>query len=146
VLTRAAGADETIIYTQQDFEAAVKRLAPGGVDVMYDSVGASTFEKSLNCLRPRGYMVLFGQSSGPVTAVDPAVLVSKGSLFFTRPSLVHYAMTHDEIASRTADLFKWIESGELKLKIDHVFPLAEASKAHEELQARRTTGKLVLIP
>jgi NADPH2:quinone reductase len=145
-LAREAGADEVIIYSNQDFEQEVKRLAPRGLDVVYDSVGASTFDKSLNCLRPRGYMVLFGHSSGPVAAVDPAVLAGKGSLFFTRPSLAHYAMTRDEILSRTWDLFRWVESGELKLRIDHVFSLADAAQAHEALASRRTTGKLVLVP
>jgi NADPH2:quinone reductase len=146
LLARAAGADEIIIYSKRDFEAEVKRLAPEGVDVVYDSVGANTFDKGLNCLRPRGYMVLYGQSSGPVTPVDPATLVGKGSLFLTRPSLTHYARTREEIASRTADLFRWLKTGELKVRIDHVFPLAEAAKAHEELAARRTTGKVILVP
>jgi len=144
-LAHAAGADETIIYSKLEFESEVKRLAPGGVDVVYDSVGASTFEKSLNCLRPRGYMVLYGHSSGPVAPIDPGVLVAKGSLFFTRPSLVHYATTRDEILSRTSDLFRWMQAGELKFKVDHVFPLAEAAKAHEALAGRRTTGKVVLM-
>jgi NADPH2:quinone reductase len=145
-LARAAGADETILYSKEDFVAEVRRLAPAGVDVVYDSVGATTFEKSLNCLRPRGYMVLYGNSSGPVAPVDPATLVARGSLFLTRPSLAHYAMTRDEILARTADLFEWLHSGELKFKVDRVFSLAEAAKAHEELQGRRTTGKVVLIP
>src|SRR5262245_2621732 len=145
-LAQAAGADETIVYSKQDFVAEVKRLAPAGVDIVYDSVGASTFDNSLSCLRPRGYMVLFGQSSGPVPAVDPAMLASKGSLFLTRPTLVHYSMTREEIRSRTSDLFRWIETGELNVRVDHVFPLAEAARAHEELAARRTTGKVVLIP
>jgi NADPH2:quinone reductase len=145
-LARAAGADETIIYSKHDFAAEVRRLAPAGVDVVYDSVGASTFDKSLNCLRPRGYMVLYGNSSGPVPPVDPATLVAKGSLFLTRPSLTHYAMTRDETLSRCADLFQWLGAGELKFRVDHVFPLAEAAKAHEELGGRRTTGKIVLIP
>ncbi len=145
-LARGAGADEIVIYTKQDFQAEVKRLAPGGVDVVYDSVGASTFEKSLNCLRPRGYMVLYGNSSGPVPPVDPGLLVAKGSLFLTRPSLAHYAMTRDEILSRTSDLFRWMETGELKFKVDQVFPLTEAAKAHEAMEGRRTTGKVVLIP
>jgi NADPH2:quinone reductase len=146
-LARAAGADETINYSKQDFELEVKRLSGGsGVDVVYDAVGAMTFQKSLNCLRPRGYMVLYGQSSGLVSPVDPAVLMSKGSLFLTRPSLAHYALTRDEILSRTSDLFRWLESGELKFKVDHVFPLSEAGKAQEELAGRRTTGKIVLLP
>ena len=145
-LARGAGADEAIIYSKQDFETEVKRLAPGGVDVVYDSVGATTFDKSLNCLRPRGYMVLYGASSGPVPPVDPQTLAAKGSLFFTRPTLLHYAMTRDEILSRTADLFQWLASGELKFKVDHVFRLEEAAKAHEALAGRKTTGKIVLIP
>jgi NADPH2:quinone reductase len=145
-LARAAGADETIIYSKQDFVAEVKRVSPAGVDVVYDSVGASTFEKSLNCLRPRGYMVLYGQSSGPVPPVDPGTLAAKGSLFLTRPSLNHYALTRDEILFRTADLFRWFQAGELEFKVNHVFTLAEAGKAHEEVAGRRTTGKVVLIP
>lgn len=146
-LARGAGADEAIIYSKLDFEGEVKRLTGGrGVDVVYDSVGADTFQKSLNCLRPRGYMVIYGQSSGPVPAVELSQLVSKGSLFLTRPSLAHYSATREEILSRTADLFRWLASGELKLKVDHVFPLAEAAKAHEELAGRRTSGKVVLVP
>jgi len=145
-LARQAGADETIIYLKQDFEAEVKRIAPGGLDVVYDSVGATTFSKSLNCLRPRGYMVLFGQSSGPVPPFEPGSLGGKGSLFLTRPSLAHYSMTRSEILSRTSDLFRWLEAGELKLKVDHVFPLADARQAHEALASRKTTGKLVLVP
>jgi NADPH2:quinone reductase len=146
-LARGAGADEVIIYSRQDFEVEVKRLTGGrGVDVVYDSVGVNTFDKSLNCLRPRGYMVLYGQSSGPVPPLDPSTLVAKGSLFLTRPTLTHYSASRDEILSRTADLFNWIRSGELRLKVDHVFPLAEAAKAQEELAGRRTTGKIVLIP
>lgn len=145
-LARAAGADATIVYSTHDFETEVKRLEPRGVDVVYDSVGASTFDRSLNCLRPRGYMVLYGHSSGPVPPVDPAVLVGKGSLFLTRPSLTHYAMTRDEVLSRSSDLFRWLLSGELKFKVDQAFPLEEAAKAHEALAGRRTTGKVVLIP
>src|SRR5436190_6419827 len=145
-LARGAGADETIIYSKQDFEAEVKRLSPGRVDVVYDSVGADTFETSLNCLRPRGYMVLYGASSGPVPAFDPSILAVKGSLFLTRPSLAHYSMSRDEILDRTSDLFRWLGNGELKFKVDHVFSLAEAGKAHEALARRQTTGKVVLIP
>jgi NADPH2:quinone reductase len=146
-LTREAGADETIIYSSQDVESEVKRLTNGrGVDVVYDSVGVSTFEKSLNCLRPRGYMVLYGQSSGPVPPVDPSVLFSKGSLFLTRPSLTHYAMTRDETVARTSALFDWVQKGELKLRIGEVFPLQDAGKAHDALTGRRTTGKVLLIP
>src|SRR5262249_4169884 len=144
-LAREAGADETIIYSQQDFETEVKRLTEGrGVDVVYDSVGATTFDKSLNCLKPRGYMVLFGQSSGPVSPVDPSLLVSKGSLFLTRPSLAHYAATRDEILSRTSVLFDWIAKGELKLRIGHVYPLRDAANAHAALAGRQTTGKVIL--
>ena len=146
-LAREGGADETIIYSSQDFESEVKRLSNGrGVDVVYDSVGVSTFEKSLNCLRPRGYMVLYGQSSGPVPPVDPSVLFSKGSLFLTRPSLTHYAMTRDETVARTSALFDWVHKGELKLRIGEVFPLQEAAKAHNALVGRATTGKVLLIP
>ena len=144
-LARGAGADEVILYAKQDFEAEVKRLTGGrGVEVVYDSVGATTFDKSLNCLKPRGCMVLYGQSSGPVSAFDPAILGAKGSLFFTRPSLTHYSATREEILARTSDLFRWLRSGELKFKVDHVWPLAEASKAHEALGGRSTTGKVVL--
>jgi NADPH2:quinone reductase len=146
LLARAAGAQETIVYTKQDFEAELKRMVPGGVDVVYDSVGATTFDKSLNCLRPRGYMVLYGHSSGPVPPIEPALLAAKGSLFLTRPTLIHYSMTRDEILSRALDLFRWLEAGELKFKVDHVFPLSEAAKAHEEMAGRRTTGKVVLVP
>jgi len=146
-LARDAGADETILYSEQDFEAEVKRLTDGrGVNVVYDSVGAATFDKSLNCLRPRGYMVLYGQSSGPVPPVDPSLLFTKGSLFLTRPSLAHYAMSADEIRARTSALFEWIRSGELKLRIGHTFPLPDAAKAHEALTSRQTTGKVLLIP
>jgi NADPH2:quinone reductase len=146
-LSREAGANEVILYSKQDFEAEVKRLTGGrGLDVVYDSVGADTFDKSLNCLRPRGYMVLFGQSSGPVPPVDLNILAPRGSLFVTRPSLNTYSATRDELLSRTSDLFRWIGSGELKLRIERSFPLAEAAQAHIELEARRTTGKVLLIP
>jgi NADPH2:quinone reductase len=146
-LARDAGADETIIYSSQDFESEVKRLTNvRGVDVVYDSVGVTTFEKSLNCLRPRGYMVLYGQSSGPVPPVDPSVLFSRGSLFLTRPSLTHYAMTRDETVARTSALFDWVGKGELKLRIGEVFPLQDAGKAQDALTGRQTTGKVVLTP
>jgi NADPH2:quinone reductase len=145
-LARAAGAGETILYSTQDFEAEVKRLTNGrGVDVVYDGVGAATYEKSLNCLRPRGYLVLYGQSSGPISAVDPLALMNKGSLFFTRPTLVHYAATREEIQRRTSDLFNWLRSGDLKLQNDYVFALKDAATAHAELEARRTTGKVLLL-
>src|SRR5205085_11400270 len=146
-LARGAGADEVILYSRQDFESEVKRLTGGrGVDVVYDSVGVSTFEESLNCLKPRGYLVYYGHSSGPVPPFDPSVLVAKGSLFLTRPSLMHYAATRDEVLWRAGDLFKWIGSGELKVRIGETFPLSEAGKAHEELAGRRTTGKVLLLP
>ena len=144
-MARNAGANEAIVYSTQDFEAEVKRLTGGrGVDVVYDAVGAATFEKSLNCLRPRGYLVFFGQASGPVPPVDPLTLMSKGSIFLTRPTLHHYAATQEEIQWRTSDLFKWLQNGELKLRCDYTFPLAEAAKAQTELEARRTTGKVLL--
>jgi NADPH:quinone reductase len=146
-LSREAGANEVILYTKEDFEAEARRLNGGkGVDVVYDSVGASTFEKSLNALRPRGYMVLFGQSSGPVAPFDPVILNTKGSLFLTRPSLAHYSSNREELLSRVTDLFGWIASGELKLRIGRTFPLAEAATAHRELEGRQTTGKVLLIP
>jgi NADPH2:quinone reductase len=144
-LARQAGANETIIYTQHDFEAEVKRLSDGkGVDVVYDGVGVATFDKSLNCLRPRGYMVLYGQASGPVPPIDPAILFVKGSVFLTRPSLTHYATTREEIQWRAGDLFRWLKSGELKLRCEHVLPLAQAARAQEDLEGRRTTGKVLL--
>jgi NADPH2:quinone reductase len=144
-LARQAGAEHVIIYTRQDFETEVKRLTGGrGVDVVYDSVGKDTFDKSLNCLRPRGVLALFGFSSGAVPPFDPATLGAKGSLFLTRPGLNQYIATRDELVSRTTDLFSWLASGELTLRMDTVFPLAEAATAHTELEARRTTGKLLL--
>ena len=144
-LAREAGAEHVIIYTRQDFETEVKRLTAGrGVDVVYDSVGKDTFDKSLNCLRPRGLLALFGFSSGPVPPFDPATLGAKGSLFLTRPGLNQYIATRDELVSRTTDLFAWLKTGELKLRLDTVFPLADAARAHTELEARRTTGKLLL--
>lgn len=143
-IAREAGAHEVIDYSRQDFEAEVKRLtAGGGVDVVYDSVGAATFDKSLNCLRARGYMVLFGTSSGPVPPMDPAVLGVKGSLFLTRPGLNKYTATREEILARAADLFTWIRSGALRLRVHRVLPLAEAATAHRELEGRRTTGKVL---
>jgi NADPH2:quinone reductase len=144
-LARAAGAHETILYSTLDFEGEVKRLTAGrGVDVVYDGVGAATYEKSLNCLRPRGYLVLYGQASGPIPAIDPLALMSKGSLFLTRPTLGHYAASREEIEWRSGDLFKWVGTGELQLQYDFVFPLSDAARAHTELEARRTTGKVLL--
>ena len=146
-LARRAGADEIIQYTQADFLAEVKRITNGqGVHVVYDSVGATTFEKSLDCLRPRGYLVLFGQSSGPVAAFDPAKLAAKGSLFLTRPSLAHYALTRTELLRRATDLFDWMQAGKLTLRIEKSLPLQDAREAQQLLEKRKTTGKLILIP
>jgi NADPH2:quinone reductase len=146
-LARRAGADEVILYTEADLEAEVKRLTGGrGVDVVYDSVGRDTFEKSLNCLRPRGLLALYGQSSGAVPPFDPQVLNAKGSLFLTRPSLGHYVATRAELLERANDLFAWIAAGELEVRIDRTFPLAEAAAAHVALASRQTTGKVLLIP
>ena len=143
-IARAAGANDVIVYSKQDFEAEVKRLTGGrGVDVVYDSVGAATFDKSLNCLAPRGYMVLFGHSSGPVAPVDPLTLQAKGSIFLTRPGLNRYSATREEILERMNDVFRWIASGELRLRIDAVRPLADVARAHDDLESRRTTGKVL---
>lgn len=147
VLAREAGADEVINYTQTDFDVEVKRLTNNaGVDVVYDSVGKDTFDKSLNCLRRRGYMVLFGASSGAVAQLDPQTLNAKGSLFLTRPFLAHYTADRAELLGRVNDLFKWIAAGELKVRIDKIFPLAEAAEAHRYLEGRQSKGKIVLIP
>ena len=146
-LARAAGADEVILYTTQDFEAEVKRITGGaGVPVVYDSVGKTTFDKSLNCLAPRGVMALYGQSSGPVPPLDPAILNQKGSLFLTRPSLVHHTATRQELLQRSGDVLGWIKAGKLKLRIDLTLPLAQAADAHRQLEGRQTTGKVLLIP
>jgi NADPH:quinone reductase len=146
-LARQAGADELILYTQSDFLAEVKTLTEGrGVNVVYDSVGATTFDKSLDCLKPRGYLVLFGQSSGPVTPFDPGKLAAKGSLFLTRPSLAHYTLDRAELLQRSGDLFGWIQSGKVKPRIEKVVPLQDAAEAQRQLEARKTTGKVVLIP
>ena len=145
-LATEAGADEVILYTQTDFEAEVKRLTDGqGVDVVYDSVAKTTFDKSLNCLRPRGYLALFGQSSGPVPPFDLSRL-SRGSLFITRPGLGHHAADREELMGRAGDLFEWITAGALKLRIDRTFPLQDAADAHRALEGRQTTGKVLLIP
>jgi len=146
-LARDAGADEIIFYTQTDFEAETKRLMNGkGVDVVYDSVGKTTFEKGLNILRPRGMMVLYGGSSGAVPPFDPIILTQKGSLYLTRPSLGNYIATREELVERSSSVFGMITSGRLKLRIEHTYPLAEAQRAHRELEGRKTTGKLLLIP
>ena len=145
-LAREAGAAEVILYSQTDFEIEVKRLTDGqGLDCVYDSVGQTTFDKSLNCLRPLGYLVLYGAASGPVPPVDPILLMNKGSLFLTRPTLGHYIATPAAMRQRTADLFGWIGAGELKLRLEHTYPLAEAAQAHRDLEARATTGKLLLL-
>jgi NADPH2:quinone reductase len=146
-LAREAGADDVILYTHTDFEAETKRLMGGkGVDVVYDSVGKTTFEKGLNLLRPRGMMVLFGGSSGAVAPIDPLLLTQKGSLFLTRPSLGNYIASTQELRARATAVFGMIRDGKLKLRIEHVYPLAEVQKAHRDLEARKTTGKLLLIP
>jgi NADPH:quinone reductase len=146
-LARAAGADEVILYTQKDFEAEAKRLTGGkGVDVVYDSVGKTTFEKGLNILRPRGMMVLFGGSSGAVPPFDLIDLSQKGSLYVTRPSLGSYVATRDELVARAAAVFGMIAGGKLRLRIEHVYPLQDAERAHRDLEGRKTTGKLLLIP
>jgi NADPH2:quinone reductase len=146
-LAREAGADDVILYTQADFEAETKKLTGGkGVDVVYDSVGKTTFEKGLNILRPRGMMVLFGGSSGAVPPFDPIVLTQKGSLFLTRPSLGNYIATREELLARSGAVFGMMAAGKLKLRIGHTYPLAEAQQAHRDLEGRKTTGKLLLIP
>ena len=144
-LARDAGADEVIRYTETQFDVEVRRLTDGrGVDVVYDSVGQTTFERSLASLRPRGYMVLFGQSSGPVPPFDPQVLNRKGSLFLTRPTLGHYIQNRDELLSRAGDVLGWLASGALQVRVDKVFPLADAGRAHEYLESRATKGKVLL--
>ena len=146
-LAKQAGAGEMVLYTQTDFLTAVKKFTGGqGVHVVYDSVGATTFEKSLDCLRPRGYLVLFGQSSGPVAPFDPGKLAAKGSLFLTRPSLAHYTLDRAELLQRAGDLFNWTASGKLRIRIDKVLPLSQAVEAHRLLEGRKTTGKIILVP
>jgi NADPH2:quinone reductase len=146
-LAKDAGADDTILYTEQDFVAEVKRITNGaGVHVVYDSVGATTFLKSLDCLVPRGMLALFGQSSGPVAPLDPNVLNQKGSIFLTRPTLGHYVATREELAWRAGDILGWVRDGSLKLRIDREVPLVHAAEAHRALEGRRTTGKVLLVP
>jgi NADPH2:quinone reductase len=146
-LARAAGADDIILYTEQDFELEVKRLTGGaGLQVVYDSVGKTTFLKGLNCLARRGMMVLCGQSSGPVEPIDPQLLHRKGSLFLTRPSLFHYMASREELLARARDVLGWVADGTLTVHIDREYPLAEAAAAHRALEARQTTGKVLLIP
>jgi NADPH2:quinone reductase len=146
-LSREAGASDAILYTSQDFEAEVKRLTGGkGVDVVYDSVGKDTFEGSLNCLRPRGLLALFGASSGPVPPFDLIQLSGKGSLFITRPTLWHYVATREELEWRAGDVLGWAAKGDLKLRTEFLYPLAEAARAQTDLEARKTTGKILLEP
>jgi len=146
-LAREAGADHVITYATQDFEAEVKRLTGGaGVHVVYDGVGAATFDKGLNCLRQRGMMALFGQASGPVPPLDLQVLNQKGSLFVTRPSLFHYTATREELLQRAGDVLGWIRDGKVRLRIGREYPLAQAVDAHRALASRETTGKVLLIP
>ena len=146
-LARGAGADEVILYTEHDFAEETMALTDGrGVDVVYDSVGKTTFDKSLDVLRPLGYLVLFGQSSGPVDPIDPGILNIKGSLFLTRPTMAHYIQTREALLQRAGDVLNWRGSGELDLRIGARFALSEAADAHRALQGRKTTGKVVLLP
>jgi NADPH:quinone reductase len=146
-LARGAGAHDVILYTTSDFESETKRLTGGkGVNVVYDSVGKTTFEKGLNVLRPRGMMVLFGGSSGAVPPFDLIALSQKGSLYLTRPTLANYIATREELVARSNAVFGMISAGKLKLRIEHTYPLAEAQRAHRDLEGRKTTGKLLLIP
>jgi len=146
-LATQAGADHVVLYTRQDFVSEARRLTGGhGVSVVYDSVGKTTFEGSLNSLAPRGMLVLFGQSSGPVPPVDPQVLNTKGSLYLTRPTLTHYTASSSELLTRARDLFAWMEAGKLQVRIDRTFPLADAAAAHRALEGRETKGKVLLLP
>jgi NADPH:quinone reductase len=146
-LARGAGADDVIFYTQVDFEAETKKLTGGkGVDVVFDSVGKTTFDKGLNVLRPRGMMALFGGSGGAVVPIDPLVLTQKGSLFLTRPSIGHYIATAAELQQRAGAVFGMIRQGKLKLRVEHTYPLADVQRAHRDLEGRKTTGKLLLLP
>jgi NADPH2:quinone reductase len=146
-LAREAGADETIIYTRQDFEADVKRMTNGkGVQVVYDAVGKTTWDKSLNSLAPRGLIALYGQSSGPIGQIDPQIFNAKGSLFLTRPSLGHYTATREELLQRAGEVLGWVRDGKLKLRMEFEFPLKDAAEAHRALEGRKTTGKVLLTP
>jgi len=146
-LAREAGADEVILYTRQDFEVEVKRLTNNqGVQVVYDAVGKTTWDKSLNSLAPRGMMALYGQSSGPIGTIDPGILNTKGSLFLTRPSLNHHIASRQELTQRAGEVLGWIASGALKLRMEFAFPLKDAAAAHKALEGRQTTGKVLLVP
>ena len=146
-LAREAGADHVILYSKDDFEAETKRLTDGrGVDVVYDAVGKTTFARGLDSLKPRGMMVLYGQASGPVEPVDPQVLQQKGSLYLTRPTLVNYVSSRDELLRRAIDLFTWLADDELKVRIDRTFPLSDAAAAHRYMEDRQTRGKVLIIP
>jgi len=146
-IAKEAGADEVIVYTREDFVTEVRKFTDGkGVDVVYDSVGQSTFLKGLDIIRPRGTMALFGQSSGAVAPLDPGILNPKGSLFLTRPSLAHHCLTREELLWRADDVLNWIADGRLKLRIDKSYPLADAAQSHRDLEGRKTAGKLLLIP
>ena len=144
---REAGADQVILYSKHDFVEETKKIMRGaGVAAVYDSVGQSTFERSLDCLRPRGILVLFGQSSGPVLSFNPSMLAQKGSLYLTRPSLAHYMLTREELMQRTSELFDWIQSGVVKIRIDSTFPLSKIADAHHKLESRASSGKILLTP
>jgi len=146
-LARRAGADVAIRYTESDFVEETRKATGGkGVDVVYDSVGKDTYEGSLECLKPRGTLALYGQASGPVPPLDPQVLNRKGSLFLTRPSLAHYVAGRRELLGRARDLFRWIADGELEVRIDRTFPLADAADAHRYIEGRKTKGKVLLVP
>jgi len=146
-LARTAGADQVILYTQQDFADETRRLTDGqGVEVVYDGVGKATFLKSLDCLKLRGTMVLYGLASGPVDPLNPQLLNQKGSLFLTRPTIAHYLLTREEFLGRVGDLFSWLEAGQLKICLDRSFPLAQAAAAHTYMEGRKTKGKVLLMP
>ena len=146
-LSREAGADEVVQYTTEDFEAAARKATGGkGVQVVYDSVGKTTWDKSLNSLAVRGVLAFFGQSSGPIGQIDPQILNQKGSLFLTRPSLFHYTATRDELLQRAGEVLGWVRDGKLKLRMELEFPLKDAAEAHRALEGRKTTGKVLLIP
>ncbi|HEX6222260.1 MAG TPA: quinone oxidoreductase [Acidimicrobiia bacterium] len=146
-LSKRAGADEVIVYTQTDFKDAVEQLVgERSLDVVFDGVGAATFDKSIDLLRPRGMMVTFGNASGPVPEISPLMLSQKGSLFLTRPTLAHYVQTREELLGRAKDLFDWIAAGDLDVRIDARYALEDAADAHRALETRRTTGKVLIIP